>query len=394
MISKSIFTPDFTTDKRGKTIDGGEIIKYKDPITRNISSEMIEKGDRFAREIKDRFVADFENKDTDKMVHVSTFAEVDRVIYMTYYANCHEAKETPDNQVARIAYCPADNVENLTILDVQAVGDDCYGERVNMVYDTIFAKLDDNTLIILWTAKVGDRYYRLYRYFDIPTKTMGEIGVNRFKVGSIVNDFSTTGIIGAFAANGIDCKFLYSDIGIMQKFSERVEDGVVYHYTGAYSGDFNCIIKSRDYITWEFVAQPDFINLSKYENATYVIGDKVYYFVRQHDHVPYGFLTTYDLVEGKWGTPVLVDDCQSRSDFIIYSDELYLFHAPIDREHIGIIKINTDDISKSEVVLQANMQGSCFYPFIQYLSDGELGMSYTVSREHIRLAKFDMSKYI
>ena len=87
MISKSIFTPDFTTDKRGKTIDGGEIIKYKDPITRNISSEMIEKGDRFAREIKNRFVADFENKDTDKMVHVSTFAEIDRVIYMTYYAN-------------------------------------------------------------------------------------------------------------------------------------------------------------------------------------------------------------------------------------------------------------------------------------------------------------------
>ena len=223
---------------------------------------------------------------------------------------------------------------------------------------------------------------------------MGEIGVNRFKVGDIVNDFSTTGITGAFAANGIDCKFLYSDIGIMQKFSERVEGGVVYYYTGAYSGDFNCIIKSRDYITWEFVAQPDFVNLSKYENATYVVGDKVYYLVRQHDHVPYGFLTTYDLEEGKWETPVLVNDCQSRSDFIIYRDGLYLFHAPIDREHIGIIRINTDDISKSEVVLQADMKGSCFYPFIQYLGDGELAMSYTVSRQHIRLARFDLSKYI
>ena len=394
MSNKCIFTSDIATDKRINTIEGGEITESRGPVTKDVSPEAIAKGDRFAEEIKERFVADFEKTDTDKMVHVSTFAEVDGVIYMTYYANCQEAKETPDNQVARFVYCPVDNTTERIIIDVQAVGDDCYGERVNMVYDTIFAKLDDNTLIILWTAKVGDRYYRLYRYFDVKTKTMGDVGVNRFKVGDVVNDFSTTGIMGALASNGIDCKFLYSDIGIMQKFTAREENGVKYYYTGAYSGDFNCIIKSRDFITWEFVAQPDFVNQSKYENATYVIGDKVYYFVRQHDHVPYGFLTTFDLNERKWEIPVLVDDCQSRSDFIVYRGELYLFHAPINREHIGIIRINTKDIAKSKVVLQADMKGSCFYPFIQYLADGELAMSYTVSREHIRLARFDLSKYI
>ena len=137
MSSRSIFTPDFATDKKVNIIDGGEILEYREPIIKDISPEMTEKGDRFAREIKDRFVADFENTNTDKMVHVSTFAEIDGVIYMTYYANCQEAKESPDNQVARLAYCPVDNTKDLTILDVQAVGDDCYGERVNMVYDTI-----------------------------------------------------------------------------------------------------------------------------------------------------------------------------------------------------------------------------------------------------------------
>ena len=32
-------------------------------------------------------------------------------------------------------------------------------------------------------------YYRLYRSFDVNTRTLGEICVNRFKVGSTVNDF-------------------------------------------------------------------------------------------------------------------------------------------------------------------------------------------------------------
>ena len=71
-----------------------------------------------------------------------------------------------------------------------------------------------------------------------------------------------------------------------------------------------------------------------------------------------------------------------------------MFHAPIDREHIGIVKIDTDDIAKSEVVLVAKMASSCFYPFIQYFENGELAMSYTVARRHIRLAEFTLSKYL
>ena len=180
----------------------------------------------------------------------------------------------------------------------------------------------------------------------------------------------------------------------MQKQSYRMENGKKYCYSGLYSGDFTCIIKSCDLITWEYVSQPDYINDSKWANATYVLEDKVYYFVRQQDTNKCGFLTTYDLKEGSWGKVVEIEDCQSRGDFILYQGGLYLFHAPIDREHIGIVKINTADIEKSEVVLQAKMHTSCFYPFVQYFEDDGLAMSYTVARKHIRLAKFDLSKYI
>ena len=389
----SIFSPDFETKKPSLTMEGVEITDYAARLCAADASEAARaRGDAFAREIATRHVADFE-KAGDKMVHVSTFTVLDGILYMTYYANTMEAAEDPNNQTARLAFCPVDDPTQMTVLDVQSVGDTCSGLRVNLVYDTILAQRDADTLYILWTAKVGDTYYRLYRPFSISSRTLGEVGVNRLKVGNVVNDFSTSGILSALAENGIGCKRMYSDIGIMQKFTSRLENGVRYYYTGAYSGDMNFLMKSADFITWEYVSQPDFPNWSKWENAVYLLEDKCYYFVRQQDATPYGFLTCYDLTSGKWAKPVLIEDCQSRSDFILYNGHLYLFHAPINREHIGVVRINTADIGKSEILLQANMQGSCFYPFVQYF-DRELAMSYTVSRQHIRLARFTLEKYL
>ncbi|MBR5445083.1 MAG: exo-alpha-sialidase [Clostridia bacterium] len=394
-MKNSIFSPDHKTEKPYIRIDGQEILSPAAVIrASDASAEALSRGEAFAAEIEARFIADFENSVTDKMVHVSTFMVIDGIIYMTYYANTQTAAENPEHQTARLVHCPADNPADMTFLDIQTVGDRCSGERVNLVYDTILARRDADTLYILWTAKVGDTYYRLYRPYYISTGTLGEVGVNRLQVGNVVNDFSTTGILSGLAENGIGCKQMYSDIGIMQKFTARVENGVTYYYTGAYSGDCNMLIKSRDFITWEYVSQPSFPNLSKWENAVYVLDGKCYYFVRQHDTTKYGFLTAYDLEKDTWEMPVLVEDCQSRGDFILYGGELYLFHAPIDREHIGILHIDRKNLAGSRIVLQAKMHSSCFYPFIQYFDNDGLAMSYTVARQHIRLARFTMENYL
>jgi len=400
----TIFSPDTPTAKATISIDKLPIENPAAVLTVDVSEEALRKGREFSDEIGANIVTDFEKTENlfnagkvdviDRMVHVSTFVFTGGYIYMTYYANTHSGAEDPNFQTARLVFCPVDDPENKTFLDVQSVGDDCYDGKVVMVYDTILMQKDENTLFILWTANISGKYYRLYRIFDIPTQTMGAVQVNRFKVGEVTNDFSASGITSALRENGIGIRTMYSDIGIMQKLTTRIENGETYYYTGAYSGDLNCIIKSRDFVTWEYVSQPDFPNMSKWENAVYVIGDKCYYFVRQHDETKFGFLTCYDLVNGTWETPVLIGDSQSRSDFIMYDGKLYLFHAPIDREHIGIVRVDTDNIAKSEILLQAKMPSSCFYPFIQYSDKGELFMSYTVARRHIRLAKFTMGKYV
>lgn len=392
-MSNNVFSDDILTKKELKITPGEKIKNPARVITADVSEDAIKKGDAFAQEITDRFVSDFE-KPIDKMAHVSTFIVIDDMVYMSYYANTKEPSEDPKNQTARFVYAPIDDIDNKTFLDLQTTGDVVDGKVIDMVYDTILMKKDDNTIYIMWTARTEENYYRFYCPFTISDKKLGEVCVNRFKVGNVINDFSVSGIKSALAENEIPCKKMYSDIGIMQKLSAREENGETYYYSGTYSGDFTCVIKSKDLITWEYVSQPDFINDSKWENATYVLGDKVYYFVRQQDENNSGFLTAYNIKNDKWEAPVEIYDCQSRSDFILYKNELYLFHAPIDREHIGVVKIDTKDLSKSEVLLQAKMHTSCFYPYIQYYKNGELAMSYTVARKHIRLAEFTLSKYL
>ena len=412
-----IFKPDIISDKEHIVYPCVKMEKKDYPVIETVVDNS-EKALRFANEINGSVIGDFE-KSGDKMCHVSTFCYAGDKIYVSYYANTSSDKENPDYQTARLAYAPTEKTNEKTVIDIMSVGDDLNGHKVLKVYDTILMQKNDepDNIYVLWTALIDDQYYRLYRIFNIKTEELGEIQVNRFKVCNTVNDFSTSGIKNALSFNGIGYKAMRSDIGIMQKLTTRTENGLTFYYTGAYSGNFNCIIKSTDLITWEFVAQPDegigaFQNDTLWENAVYVLNDKVYYFVRQwqasidEDGNPipgdnrnewgsdYGILTRYDLVAKSWDKPVLVGDSQSRSDFILFRNELYLFHAPIDRNHIGILKIDRNNLENSTVLLQADMKRSCFYPFVQYDKSGEaLCMSYTVDRKHIRISKFSMENY-
>lgn len=394
MNPQKIFSADCVTDKELRYSPCEFITDPAATIDVSTDPEVLRRGKAFADEITARHVADFERPE-DKMCHVSTFAVIDGMMYMTYYANTKEPSEDPKNQTARLVYAPVNDPASMTYLDLQTTGDKVGDETIDMVYDTILMQKNADTIYILWTARITTgNYYRFYCPFTLSTKTLGEIGVNRFQVGEITNDFSATGIRSALAANDLPCKNMFSDIGIMQKLSSRMENGERMYYTGTYSGDFTAIIKSRDFVTWEYVSQPDFPNASKWENAVYVYDNKCYYFVRQQDTTQYGFLTAYHLDTGVWEKPVLVADCQSRSDFIEYGGALYLFHAPVDRDHIGMLKIDTNDLTKSCTVFEAKMDTSCFYPFIQYFEDGELAMSYTVNRQHIRLARFTLKNYL
>ncbi len=399
----AIFTSDYQTEKPDTVLPRAEIADYSGHIIPGDIAACREKGDACADEVRQRFLADFEKNlaycekhpedHVDRMVHVSTFTILDGIIYMTYYANVGTDAEDPSMQEARFAFCPVDDPADITIVRLLGAGDTLDGKTVDRVYDTILLHKDDKILYLMFTASVDGLYYRFYCTYTIATATVGPILPNRFKVGTVTNDFSTSGIITALAENSIPRKEMFSDIGIMQKLTSRVENGETWYYTGTYSGYWNAIIKSTDFITWEYVAAPDFPNDSHWENAVFVRDNKVFYFVRQEWSRKDGFLTYYDLEHGTWAAPCLIRDAQSRSDFIEYEGALYLIHAPIDRNGFGVVRINCEDIGKSEPVLVADMRDSLFYPYsVVYGTD--VWMSYTVDRKHIRLSRYDLGSYL
>ena len=399
---KNIYTENSACAKEHKATPEAPIKMYNGYIVPGEDESAKRLGEKCVDELKKNIIADFERTeeycrehnedDPDLMVHVSTFKIIDGIVYMTYYANTGSDAEDPNKQEARFAFCPINNPKDMTIVQVQKVGEILDGKKIDALYDTILMYKGGDEIYIMWTASADKQYYRFYCTFSISKKTLSAVRPNRFKVGDITNDFSMSGIKDALACNGIPYKTMFVDIGIMQKLTSRIENGEVYYYTGAYSGYFNCIIKSKDFITWEYVSTPDFINLSLWENAVYVLGDKCYYFVRQHERMQ-GFLTCYDLKEDKWEKPCLIRDTQSRSDFIFYNDELYLIHAPIDRDGFGMIRIDHEDLSKSKVVFVAEMKESMFYPYTDVYGD-DAYISYTVDRKHIRLSKFNLKNYI
>ncbi|MDD6484345.1 MAG: hypothetical protein PUF72_07205, partial [Clostridiales bacterium] len=139
MTKNNIFSDDFATDKESVVVENKEIGESVKIISSDVSDEAKRKGERFAAEIEERFVSDFEKsealleagkvKERDFMVHVSTFAVVNDMIYMTYYANNKTDLEDPHNHTARFVYCPVNDLENKTFVDLQSAGDIFCGRR-------------------------------------------------------------------------------------------------------------------------------------------------------------------------------------------------------------------------------------------------------------------------
>lgn len=328
-------------------------------------------------------------KPNDKMVHVSTFTIINDTIYATYYANTRSSAENPSEHTARFVHCSLTNPSDISYVDLQDVGETFDNKTVTAIYDTILLKKDDDELYLMWTASLDSNYCRLYRTYNLKSGELGSIQYNNFRIGSEVARFTASDMTSLLDSNGISHKLLSGDIGIMQKLTSKLCKNTLYYYTGCYVGPFNCIIRSTDLITWEYVSSPSFPNSSNWENACYVLGDYCYYAVRQYPAKNAGFLTRYNLLSGQWDLPVYYLDCQSRADFFEYNGNLYLIHAPVDRNHISLMKINTNCLASSYEIATA-LVDDCFYPFATTYNN-EVYLSFTQSRQHLYISKLRLN---
>lgn len=325
----------------------------------------------------------------DYMTHVSSFEIINNVVYMAFYVNKIRYSENPEEHTAVFRYANMNDLTNITNVELLDIGDVYDDKTVTAIYDTVvLRKNNESTLYLVFTARLNNEYYLLYRTFDTSTNVLSPINKCKFTVGNVTNDFNISGMQSALDANNITYKEFSSDVSFMQKLSTRVESGVTYYYTGIGVLDFCFIAKSKDLINWEYVAQPTFNHLAKYEPAVYVKGDYVYYLCREDFASSYAFLAKYDLVKRTWSVPVNIPDCQSRSMFFENNGGIYFVHAPKDRNHIAIGLVNENNLDQSHDIANAWVD-DIFYPYVLKSGD-KLYLSATKSRQHIYLSEISL----
>lgn len=366
-----------------KTTINGYSLQTDSPVTSGCS---FIRGLKTGKQLSN-YLTDFK-KSTDTMVHVGTFKIINDIVYVTYYASNTSTVEDPTKQIVRFVKAPLNNLNNKDYYDILNVGDTFDNKTVTAIYDTILMCVDNENVNIMWTCALNGVYTRLYQVYNIPNDSFGNIQYNYFKVGNNREIFNTTNMKSLLESNNIEHKPITVDIGIMQKITPHVENDVTWYYTGCYAGEFNCIIKSTDLITWYYVSAPTFIDDSVFENACYVKNDYVYYFIRQQNKYNYGLLSRYSINDNTWDTPSKIPDCQSRSDFIEWNNELYLIHANTSRSHITFTFIDTLYLTFNSDRIDAFVQNS-FYPFADYYNN-QLYMIYTHNRQNMYFSTFDM----
>ena len=334
-------------------------------------------GKNLSHDLNEYVVPNF-GKTTDKMVHVGTCLKINGVYYATYYANTETTAEDPLYQEARFVIYNGE-YEYHTIFKANNTFD---GKTITAVYDTILMTLDNNTLIIGWTAALNNVYYRLYQTYNVTTKQFGAI--NYCTINN--NVWSTTNFEQLMPSQH---KTVFSDIGLMATLSSRVENNETWWYTGSYYGGFTCIVKTKDCINWEYVTTPPAWLPTVWENPVYVVGNKVFYYVRCNNTVNYDLLMTFDLETMQWEPQLKIPDCHSRGCFFMRNNVLYLAHAPFNRDCIELITIDTENPQNSKPYA-LGCRANTFYPFVSVTNDNEVLLTYTDNRQAIRTVKLNM----
>ena len=351
-------------------------------------------GKKFAEELNNPLF-NF-SMDGDIMSHCSSFRIVNEVVYASYYINKIRHFEDPTQQTAVLRIKNIDGsgeIKNVTVCDI---GDTAIGGTVGAIYDTVvLTELGD--IRVVFTAKINGQYYLLYKIYDPNTNTLTEATKCQFTVGNNTQEFSISGMKTALKANNVYFPYFDSDISFMQKLSPRIENGETWYYLGLGVLQFCFIAKTKDLVNYHYVSQPTFKNNNMYEPTVYCKGDEVFWLCRQAilENYPYAHLSKYNLVTGKWDTPVLLPDCQSRSDMFEYKNVLYAINAPFNRNNLSITRINTENLSMSFPVQTAYVN-NLFYPFIQNVED-KLFMTVTQGRNLIQFNQFtihDFSVYL
>ena len=327
---------------------------------------------------------------TEKACHVASFVVVGSTMYYAYYCNYINPDEEPTEQTARFGI--ADLQGNVSsIIDVVSVGDTVLGNEVTHLSDIVVLKEDDESdeLHLLVTLCINDEWCVVHYLYTISTSSLGSPTECTFSGNGVSDNLDYSGVKAVLETFG-PTNIRNWTIQIMPKVSSRTEGEDLYYYTGIGVVETCFLAKTTDFVNWEYVSTPDFDYIPRFEPATIIRGDYVYWFCRQNDSQPSCALSRYNLLTHTWEKPIFFGDCQSRPDFFVLWNELYLIHAPMNRNFLCVELMNETYNCKS-YPWKLFYNEKTFYPFVQVVNNHAYCVA-TYNRKEIRFFEIPMGR--
>lgn len=330
----------------------------------------------------------------DKYAHTPSFCIHNDVGYSIFMVNYINDTETPPELNIRFHSFPMSDPTTVTYYTLSSIGDTILGRVVVKNFDSVLF-LHGDIIHLMWivTFEGDDFYTMLHQTFDTTNQQFGTIEKASFKVGNTTTVFDGPSINNAFITENIKIPAIDPiQIGLQPQISKRVEGGVDYYYAGIGAATpFTIVAKTKDFFTWEYVTHPPFEHYAAYEPAVFALGGHTYFYNRQRrDGSMYGFLTRFILRDGiaTWEDPIYIPECQSRSEFILYQNKLYLIYAPKDRNHMAIMLIDQEFLERSRDVQVASFAPRVYAYPVSYEYNGELYMLFSDSKKKIYVSKY------
>ena len=337
---------------------------YKTGITFTHDFNVLDIMRLYANSLKfDQDLWDYRDKTQDYFSHDSSLnIDTNGVAYIVTCANTTSNGDNPFSTNAYVKLSIIDTSDitssNYTTHTAAQYGDTVDGTPIASgcgVPNSVF--VDSDTLRILFSAKLGNTWYMLYRDFTISTASLGSIGICKISNSGTLYDFTTDYINSNIVSLQSTAYFISMNAQIAKK------DNVFYSGLGISNYIPNSLIfSSTDMVNYELWLNPSFAESNAMlEGACAVLGDYLYYALRQSSGYKI-LIAKINMINKSITQEIFIPDAMARASWLVENDKLYLFNTMDSRQRTNVSRIDTGDISQSKIIMQGSIL--CVYPSV------------------------------
>lgn len=281
----------------------------------------------------------------NEYAHQPTSIKKGDIIYVVYVCNTTTMQESDENTFVRLSVFDIknpNNVQNYDIAKKSTIGD------IHLDSLCSLATMTENgeSLIIHFYSITNGKAILYNRTFNTTTNALSEIKKCKLIINNQTYDFDTSALYDNLSSK-YGYKYFNFDFGLSE---HRYYNGYWYAwaFTGSVTGFDGMLFKTSDFVNYTFVSTPKIKTNARYEISCYIMNGYLYSAFRK-DYTDRRLLVTkMDMNTFNVVDYIVLEDCSMRPVFFVdESENLYLIHSPLGRNHTSIMKVDKNILRDS-----------------------------------------------